>query len=254
LVESLRTSRAGLTNMKLKLLVAFVLTLGCLVAAVAYSSASFDGTNPPHAVDTDGKTIPESSATQPDKPIILSKDIGNNTDPDNKYGELKPEAAFDHAKHNTDLKHTLDGATLTACVECHHTEQPSAPAGRPYLKTFNPKRTEILTTAQLETSKEPVKDCRTCHFQKSTAATDEYPPKSVMYPREIAKQMGTRESGDLDNQTAYHARCIKCHERAMKRDATLKAPFQRCDDCHLPKGTSPTPSASPATATPSPAS
>jgi len=65
------------------------------------------------------KAIPESSATQPDKPFILSKD---SNDP--KWGELKPEAAFDHSKHNTDVKHTLDGKTATACVYCHHTEQP----------------------------------------------------------------------------------------------------------------------------------
>lgn len=233
--------------MKLKFLIAIVLTLGCLVAAVAYASAPFDGAKPPHAVDTDGKVIPDSSATQPDKPIILSKDIVNNTDPDNKYGELKPEAAFDHAKHNTDVKHTLDGATLTACTECHHTEQPSAPAGKPYLKTFNPKRTEALTTAQLEASKEPVKDCRSCHFQKSTPATDEYPPKSVRYPRDVAKLVGMLESGDLTNDNAYHDRCVTCHVRATKRDATLKAPTG-CADCHLKKGATTTPGASPATA------
>src|SRR5712691_7710405 len=133
-------------NMKLKLLVILVLMFGCLAVAVVYGTrASIDGVNPPHAVDTDGKTIPESSVTQPDKPIILSKDIH-----DEKYGELKPEAAFDHTKHNTDVMHTLDGKTLTGCVYCHHTEQPLPVAGKPYLKTFNPKRTEVLTDAQLE--------------------------------------------------------------------------------------------------------
>src|SRR5260370_4654768 len=142
-------------NMKSKLLLTFVLTLGCLVAAVAYTTASFDGTNPPHAVDTDGKAIPESSVTQPSKPIILSKDIH-----DDKYGELRPEAAYDHTKHNTDVMHTLDGKTLTTCVESHHTEQPAAANTKPYLKTFNANRTSVLTTAQLDTSKEPVKSCR----------------------------------------------------------------------------------------------
>ena len=64
--------------------------LGCLAVAMVFSArASFDGITPPHAVDTDGKTVPESSATQPDKPIILSKDIH-----DEKYGELRPEAAL----------------------------------------------------------------------------------------------------------------------------------------------------------------
>jgi len=146
--------------MRLRSFIALAVTLVCLAMAVVYnpslsnalikSDAPFDGTNPPHAVDTAGKAIPESSATQPDKPIILGKD---SNDP--KWGELKPEAAFDHTKHNTDVKHTLDGKTLTACVYCHHTEQPSASGGETYLKRFD--RKEVLTAAQLETSKEPVK-------------------------------------------------------------------------------------------------
>src|SRR6266481_5234567 len=141
--------------MNLKSLVMIVVVLGCLSVAVAYNrSLSFDGTKPPHAVDVDGKEIPESSATQPDKLIILSKD---SADP--KWGELKPEAAFDHLKHH-DATHNLDGKTVTACVECHHTEQPTTPSGKSYLKTFNPNRKEVLTVEQLETSKEPVKSCR----------------------------------------------------------------------------------------------
>src|SRR5438552_3818466 len=235
----------GAINMKLKLLVTLILTLGCLAGAVAYNTSSLpDGTTPPHAVDTDGKTIPESSATQPGKPIILSKDIH-----DEKYGEMKPEAAFDHAKHNTDVMHTLDGKTLTNCVYCHHTEQPSA-SGETYLKTF--KRTAVLTTEQLDSSKDPVKSCRACHYQKSTPATDEFPPKSVTYPRELAKRLGMRESGDLTNDNAYHIKCISCHDAATKRDATLKAPTG-CPDCHIKKTastgtTTPTPGTTPGTA------
>lgn len=209
--------------MKLRSLSIFVVALGCLSVTVAYNTAnSFDGITPPHAVDADGKPLPESSATQPDKPIILSKDSG-----DPKWGELKPEARFDHAKHH-DATHNLDGKTTTACVECHHTEQPSTPSGKPYLKTFNPNRKEVLTAEQLETSKEPVKSCRACHFQGSTAPTAEYPPKSVKYPRE----MGLPPSGKLTNDTAYHIRCISCHEAAMKRDPKLKAP-QGCVECHV---------------------
>src|SRR5713226_1602841 len=233
-------------KMKWKLPVVLVLMLGCLAVAMVFSArASFDGITPPHAVDTDGKTIPESSATQPGKPIILSKDIH-----DEKYGEMKPEAAFDHAKHNTDVMHTLDGKTLTNCVYCHHTEQPSASGGETYLKTF--KRTAVLSPEQLDSSKEPVKSCRACHFQKSTPATDEFPPKSVSYPRELAKRLGMRESGDLTNDNAYHIRCISCHDAATKRDATLKAPTG-CPDCHIKKtaasnGATPTPGTTPSTA------
>src|SRR5207302_9898227 len=209
--------------MKFKFFVTLILTLGCLVVVVAYGTSSApDGINPPHAVDTQGKVIPESSATQPDKPIILSKDIPKN---DPKYGELKPEAAFDHAKHNSDLLHTIDGKTLTLCVECHHTEQPSTPTGKPYLKTFNAKRTEVLTAAQLETSKEPVKSCRACHYQPATKTTDAYPPKSS---KEVAKllseEIDIQEFDYLTNDVVYHFRCKSCHEAATKRDSTLKAP------------------------------
>jgi cytochrome c553 len=210
--------------MKSRTFVIIVVALCYLSVAVAFDTASsFDGTNPPHAVDVDGKTIPESSATQPDKSIILSKD---SKDP--KWGELKPEAAFDHSKHNTDVKHTLDGKTSTACIHCHHTEQPMPVADKPYLKKS--ERTEALTTAQLETSKQPVNSCRKCHFQDATAPTDEYPPKGVKYPRET----GMPPSGKLINDTAYHIKCISCHDAAMKRDATLKAP-QGCADCHVKK-------------------
>jgi cytochrome c553 len=224
--------------MKSKLVVILAVALGCLSVAVAYDTASsFDGQNPPHAVDTAGKTIPDSSATQPDKPFILSKD---SVDP--KWGELKPEMTFDHTKHNTDAKHTLDGQTATACVYCHHTEQPMPVAGKPFLKKS--ERSEVLTAAQLETSKQAVNSCRHCHFQDGTAPTGEYPPKSVRYPRE----MGLPPSGKLTNDNAYHTKCISCHDAAMKRDPQLKAP-QGCGDCHVNKSATP---AATATLTPTP--
>src|SRR5882672_10277738 len=151
--------------MKLRSLIILAVLLTCLGMSVVYNTASsLDGINPPHAVDTSGKAIPESSATQPDKPIILSKD---SNDP--KWGELKPEAVFDHTKHH-DVTHTLDGKTATACVYCHHTEQPMPVAGKPYLKKS--ERNEVLTAAQLESSKQPVNSCRHCHFQEATAPTD----------------------------------------------------------------------------------
>jgi hypothetical protein len=210
--------------MKTRSLVILVVALGCLSVAVAYNTAaSVDGTNPPHAVDTAGKTIPDSSAMQPDKPLILSKD---SKDP--KWGEFKPEMTFDHSKHNTDVKHTLDGKTPTACVYCHHTEQPTPVAGKPFLKKS--ERSEVLTAAQLETSKQPVNSCRHCHFQEGTEATDEFPPKSVKYPRE----MGLPPSGKLTNDNAYHIKCMTCHDAAVKRDSALKAPLG-CGDCHVKK-------------------
>ncbi|HKQ52095.1 MAG TPA: cytochrome c3 family protein, partial [Pyrinomonadaceae bacterium] len=137
-----------------------------------------DGVDPPHAVDTAGKAIPNESATQPDKPIILAKD---SDDP--KSGELKPDAAFDHVKHSTLPLYGADGKTVAACVDCHHTDQPSSTIG--FLKKF--ERKEVLKTAQLEASKEPVKSCRACHFQPSAEETDEYPPASVTYPADLKR-------------------------------------------------------------------
>jgi hypothetical protein len=217
--------------MKMRFFTTLIIILGILAMVAAYDKvSSFDGVNPPHAVDTDGKTIPESGATQPDKPLILAKDIPKNAN----YGELKPDAAFDHLKHHTDPLHTMDGKTLTKCVHCHHTEQPSAP-GKPYLKRFN--RNQELTAEQLETSKEPVKSCRACHYQKATPPTAEFPPKSVKYPKDMAKLIGDDESGDLDNYNAYHLRCITCHSVAMDRpgrDPKLNAPTT-CPACHIKK-------------------
>lgn len=223
--------------MKLKLFVVLGVILGYLALTLAYNKAATtvslskgsitasvpDGTDPPHAVDTSGKAIPNESATQPDKPIILAKD---SEDP--KNGELKPEAAFDHVKHSTKPEYSLDGKSVLACVECHHTDQPSAPAGQEYLKKF--ERKEVLTAKQLETSKENVKSCRACHFQASSDATDEYPPASVTYPSATNRP----PSGKLTNDIAYHLNCNTCHDAAKKRDPNLKAP-QTCTDCHVKK-------------------
>src|SRR5689334_22374490 len=164
--------------MRLKLIVVIAVVLGYLTLVLACNRTAQpttaltnqpaaapappvpDGTDPPHAVDTAGKAIPAESATQPDKPIILAKDID-----DPKWGETKPDAAFDHVKHSTDANYSASGKAAPACVECHHTDQPAA-AGQPFLKKF--ERKEALTAKQLEASKEPVKSCRACHFSPST--------------------------------------------------------------------------------------
>ncbi len=223
-------------DMKLKLFVILAIPVGYFTVAFGADAATSlcstpwfsicsmpDGTTPPHAVDISGKAIPDSSATQPDKPIILAKDSK-----DENWGEMKPEVPFDHTKHTTDVKYTIDGKTVNTCVECHHTAQPSAPKGQEYLKKFT--RSEILTAKQLETSKEPVQSCRTCHFQESTEAADGYPPASVTYP----KSTGKPRTGKLININAYHVNCIVCHKAAIKRDPQLKAPTG-CNECHTEK-------------------
>ena len=192
-----------------------------LATSSANSSVPLDGVDPPHAVDISGKVIPEASTLQPDKPIILAKDSA-----DEKWGELKPEAAFDHTKHSKEVTHSIDGTTVSACVECHHTDQPSARKAEEYLKRF--ERKEVLTAAQLETSKQPVKSCRACHFAPSSDETDEFPPKGVKYP----KKTGRPPSGKLTNDVAYHINCLFCHDAAKKRDPKLK-PLLECAECHM---------------------
>ena len=223
--------------MKLKLIVICFASLGYLALTFGSSAAAslcsaiehpicvvmLDGVKPPHAVDISGKAIPESSATQPDKPIILAKDSK-----DSRRGELKLDAAFDHTKHSTEVSYSLDGKSVTTCVECHHTDQPSAPKGQEYLTRFN--RKEILTAKQLEASKLPVSSCRACHFQEATEPTDEFPPESVSYPKKSKKP----PSGTLTNDVAYHINCNSCHDAAKARDAKLRAP-QGCFDCHTKK-------------------
>lgn len=176
-----------------------------------------DGANPPHAVDISGKPIPESSTTMPDKPIILAMDSLSRI-----RGALK-EAAFDHAKHTTDERHSLDGKSFTACIVCHHTEQPSATEGQEYLKTF--KRSEVLTAKLLETSTQPVVSCRVCHFQDKTKEDAAFP--FVKYPK-VTKPI------KMTNEEAYHRNCKTCHEDAKKRDTNLNAP-RGCPECHAPK-------------------
>ncbi|MDT4967128.1 MAG: Class cytochrome family [Acidobacteriota bacterium] len=169
-----------------------------------------------------GTFLPDASATLPDKTIILAKD-SEKAKPNS--GPLKPEAAFDHVKHSTVATYSLSGTTTPACVDCHHTDQPSAPAGQEYLKKF--ERKAALTAKELETSKEVVKTCRACHLQASEEETDDYPPKSVTYPEALKRP----PSGKLDNETAYHLNCNSCHDAVKKRNPASKAP-QTCVDCH----------------------
>jgi hypothetical protein len=206
--------------MKVKLVVICFAVIGYLV--LVFGSEA-DGVNPPHAVDISGKVIPESSIVQPDKPIILANDSD-----DKSRGPLKREAAFDHAKHSTDIAYSLDGKTVTTCAECHHTDQPSAPNGQEYLKKFS--RSEILTAKHLETSKQPVNSCRACHFKASTEPNDESPPEGVVYP----KKTGKRPTGTLTNDVAYHINCNTCHDAIKAKNPKSKAPSD-CYDCHVKK-------------------
>ncbi len=181
----------------------------------------------PHAVDIDGKALPDESTIEPTKLILLSMDSE-----DAKNGPLKREAAFDHVKHSVDANYSIDGKAVVGCADCHHTDQPKAPAGQDYLKMF--KRTEMLTSEQLKKSNQPVQTCRVCHLQASAEPTDEYPPDSITYAKDSGKA-ATKDK--IDNEEAYHLNCNTCHDLALKNKARAKpakAP-QACADCHVQK-------------------
>lgn len=232
--------------MRSRLLAVLVATLGCLSLAIVFNGSArspskiavVDGTCPPHAVDTDGSVIPDSSATRPKKPIIFAKDSKGGSD--KTSWELKPEAAFDHAKHS-DNKHTVAGQSETACVYCHHTEQPTPVPGAPYL--VKSERKEVLTANLLEApNAQPVNSCRHCHFQ-----TEADSPPMVKYPSGKTPD-DARGERFLTNRVAYHIRCISCHFAASNRDPK---PPTGCVKCHQEKAATPTPTVKPA-ATPIP--
>ena len=216
--------------MKFRLLLGLALTLSLLTAGMLLNTRSargvsnyVDGETPPHAVYTDGSKVPSSSASQPDKPIIFSKD---SNDP--KWGECKPEAAFDHTKHNTDPKHAMDGKNFNACVYCHHTDQPSASGGEPYFKKF--ERKAILTAAQLDSSKEPVKGCRNCHFRKPPRK----PPSSHPKAWSIQKLPASHHQENSRTTSPIVRSAFPVTRSSKQARPSLKGPTG-CADCHVKK-------------------
>ena len=98
-----------------KLLVV-IAALGCLAIGVVIHGAA----------RTASQDAPKESKTQP-KEVVLGKDSQSD-----KYGE----APFNHETHST-KNYSVDGTSVLACVECHHTDQPAAAlkAPRPSLQT-----------------------------------------------------------------------------------------------------------------------
>ena len=176
----------------------------------------------PGAYTIKGTPLKYKDTVQPTETLLLAWD---SDDP--KGLKMKADNAFDHAKHSTDAKYSEDGKRVVGCAECHHTDQPKAPAGSEYLKKF--ERDEVLTAANL--SKRPVETCRACHLRSADDPTDEYPPASIEYPKEAGKSSGKDK---IVNEEAYHLNCNTCHDLARKRTdpkPSAKLP-QACADCH----------------------
>jgi len=161
-------------------------------------------------------SVLEESKTQP-KEVVLDKDSQSD-----KYGEV----AFNHENHAT-KNYNPDGATVTACTVCHHTDQPAAALKAP-LKTS--ERDAPLTAALLEKADaKPVKTCRTCHLQ---AGDDSSPIPTVVFPD---KTTPTK----LTNEVANHNNCNVCHDKAIAARPALKGKIPGSNDCvpcHKPLG------------------
>jgi len=159
--------------------------------------------------------IPKESKEQPKKVKLDTDSL------DDKWGEV----AFDHESH-TLKNYNADGKTITACVECHHTDQPKANLKPPLVTS---ERNIVLTADVLkDAAAAPVKTCRACHLQ----AGDESKPLPVI--TKDGKQL------KMDNENAYHINCFECHDAAIKARPDLATKIsgsdpKGCVKCHVAK-------------------
>lgn len=175
-----------------------IAALGCLVVIVVVGQAALLRT----------QDVKRESKTQP-KEVTLGKDSQSD-----KYGEVP----FNHENHST-KNYSIDGKSVIACVECHHTDQPAAALKAP-LKTS--ERAEALTTKLLEApDAKPVKECRACHLQ---AGDDSSPIPAVTYE-------GKTTPTKLTNEVAYHMNCNICHDKAIAARPAVKGKAPGSNDC-----------------------
>lgn len=159
--------------------------------------------------------IPKESKEQPKKAKLGTDSL------DDKWGEV----AFDHETHSL-KNYNPDGKSATACVVCHHTDQPKESL-RPPLVTS--ERTVALTADVLkDAAAAPVKGCRACHLQ----AGDDTKPLPVI--TKDGKQV------KMDNENAYHTNCFECHDAAIKAKPELATKIsgsdpKGCVKCHVAK-------------------
>src|ERR1041385_3498629 len=135
-----------------------------LIGAVIFAAATLVAfTSAAHTSRLFTQEIPKESKEQPKK-VKLDQDSL-----DDKWGEV----AFDHETHST-RNYNPDGASVTSCVFCHHTDQPKANLKAPLTTS---ERAVVLTADLLkEAASAPVKGCRSCHLQSG----DESKPLPVI--------------------------------------------------------------------------
>jgi cytochrome c553 len=185
-----------------RLLIGLIIVLS-VIALFVFASASF------------GQQIPKESKEQPKKVKLDADSL------DDKWGEV----AFDHESHSQ-KNYNPDGKSITACVECHHTDQPKASLKAPLVTS---ERTVTLTAEVLkDAAATPVKTCRACHLQ----AGDDSKPLPVIKKND--------KDLKLDNENAYHINCFECHDAAIKArpevaTKTAGSDPKGCVKCHVAK-------------------
>jgi hypothetical protein len=178
-----------------------------LVLALSFIGVVIAGNRSPFVTHSAAPQEKESK-TQP-KETVLAKDSQSD-----KYGEV----AFNHENHST-KKYSVDGQSVLACVECHHTDQPAAGL-KPPLKTS--ERNVLLTAAVLQAADaKAVKTCRACHLQ---AGDDSASIPTVQYPDKPALTK-------LTNEVAYHVNCNLCHDKAIAARPAVKGKAPGSNDC-----------------------
>jgi Class III cytochrome C family len=159
--------------------------------------------------------VPKESKEQPKKVKLDSDSL------DDKWGEV----AFDHETHSV-RKYNPDGAAVTPCTFCHHTDQPKDGLKAPLVTS---ERSVVLTAEVLkDAAATPVKTCRACHLQ---AGDDS---KQLPVVTKNGKQV------KMDNENAYHINCFECHDAAIKAKPDLAAKIsgsdpKGCVKCHVAK-------------------
>ena len=159
--------------------------------------------------------LPKESKEQPKKVKLDSDSL------DDKWGEV----AFDHETHSI-KKYNPDGASVTACTFCHHTDQPKDSLKPPLVTS---ERSVALTPDVLkDAAATPVKTCRACHLQ---AGDDS---------KELPIVTKNGKPVKMDNENAYHVNCFECHDAAIKAKPELAAKIsgsdpKGCVKCHVAK-------------------
>ncbi len=143
---------------------------------------------------------------------------------DAKLGAIK----FNHLDHITKNR-GADGTSQLACVDCHHTAQPTAEAVKhpPHKTAWPADRTTTLTAELLEKDGNALgAACRDCH-----AKTDAKPKLLPAIPQ--VKFEGSAEPTIMTNQQAFHRSCGSCHDDVAKKKPDTTAPTsKKCMVCH----------------------